>query len=144
MYGDLAGSARDRHSGDDLRELWRYRTLIVTLAARQLRLRYKNSAIGVAWSLIIPLVQVFTMTAAIGFILGSGPKNLGIVHPLRLSSLDFLSIGGSGRLFVGAHLSGLVEKSLHAEGSYADFVGRWPTWSTSRWLSPCSFSSATA
>lgn len=62
---------------EDLRELWRYRRLIVTLASRQLRLRYKNSAIGVAWSLIIPLVQAFAMTFAIGFILGSGPRNLG-------------------------------------------------------------------
>jgi len=62
---------------DDLRELWRYRSLIVTLAARQLRLRYKNSAIGLAWSLIIPLVQAFAMTVMIGYVLGSGPRNLG-------------------------------------------------------------------
>lgn len=63
--------------GEDLRELWQYRRLISVLAARQLRLRYKNSAIGVVWSLIIPCVQAFAMTFAVGFILNSGPRNMG-------------------------------------------------------------------
>jgi lipopolysaccharide transport system permease protein len=60
----------------EARELWRYRRLIRTLVERDLRVRYKNSALGVAWTMVNPLVQVFVLTVAIGFILGAGPKNL--------------------------------------------------------------------
>lgn len=60
----------------ELRELWRYRHLVRTLVERDLRVRYKNSIIGIAWTMVNPLVQVFVLTIAIGYILGSGPKNL--------------------------------------------------------------------
>lgn len=56
-------------------ELWRYRHLIRTLVERDLRVRYKNSVLGVAWTLVSPLAQVFVLTIAIHYILGSGPKN---------------------------------------------------------------------
>ncbi len=58
------------------RELWRYRHLIRILVERDLRVRYKNSVVGIGWTLINPLIQVFVLTIAIGYILGSGPKNL--------------------------------------------------------------------
>jgi len=64
-----------KHLAVDLRELWRYRAIIWVLAGRQLRVRYKNSAIGMLWSLVIPLFQVFAITVAVGYIMGSGPKN---------------------------------------------------------------------
>ena len=60
----------------EARELWRFRHLIRTLVERDLRVRYKNSIVGIAWTMINPLVQVFVLTVAIGYILGSGPKNL--------------------------------------------------------------------
>ena len=61
---------------DEIRELWRYKHLVRVLVERELRVRYKNSAIGVFWSLINPLVQVFVITVAIGFILNAGPSSL--------------------------------------------------------------------
>lgn len=60
----------------ELAELWQYRHLVRTLVERDLRVRYKNSVIGVAWTMINPLIQVFVLTIAISYILGSGPKNL--------------------------------------------------------------------
>lgn len=62
--------------GDELGELWRFRHLVRTLVERDLRVRYKNSVLGVAWTMVNPLIQVFVLTIAIGYILGSGPKNL--------------------------------------------------------------------
>jgi len=47
---------------NDLRELYRYRDLIYLLVRRDLRIRYKNSALGFFWSLMNPLLQVFIMT----------------------------------------------------------------------------------
>ena len=60
----------------ELRELWAFRHLVRTLVERDLRVRYKNSVLGIAWTMVNPLVQVFVLTIAIGYILGSGPKNL--------------------------------------------------------------------
>jgi len=60
----------------EARELWRFRHLVRTLVERDLRVRYKNSVVGIAWTMVNPLIQVFVLTVAIGYILGSGPKNL--------------------------------------------------------------------
>lgn len=60
----------------EARELWRYRHLVRTLVERDLRIRYKNSVIGIGWTMVNPLIQVFVLTVAIGYILGSGPKNI--------------------------------------------------------------------
>ncbi len=60
----------------ELAELWQFRHLVRTLVERDLRVRYKNSVIGIAWTMINPLIQVFVLTIAISYILGSGPKNL--------------------------------------------------------------------
>jgi len=60
----------------ELTELWQFRHLVRTLVERDLRVRYKNSVLGIAWTMVNPLVQVLVLTIAIGYILGSGPRNL--------------------------------------------------------------------
>ena len=60
----------------EAQELWRFRRLVRTLVERDLRVRYKNSVVGIAWTMVNPLVQVFVLTVAISFILGAGPRNL--------------------------------------------------------------------
>jgi lipopolysaccharide transport system permease protein len=40
----------------DLRELWRYRDLWLTLALRDVKLRYRQTALGVAWVVLLPLL----------------------------------------------------------------------------------------
>ena len=42
----------------DLRELWRYRELIYFLLWRDLKVRYKQTAIGAAWAVLQPLLTV--------------------------------------------------------------------------------------
>ena len=61
---------------EEARELWRYKHLVRTLVERDLRVRYRNSVLGIAWTMVNPLVQVFVLTVAISFILGAGPHNL--------------------------------------------------------------------
>jgi lipopolysaccharide transport system permease protein len=50
-----------------LRELWKYRELLVIFIQRDLKVRYKNSTLGFAWSLINPLVQVLTISIVLQF-----------------------------------------------------------------------------
>lgn len=46
----------------NLRELWRYRELIGNLVRRDLKARYKNSVLGVIWSLLNPLMMMVVFT----------------------------------------------------------------------------------
>lgn len=47
---------------DQLQELWRYRNLIANLVIRDLKVRYKNSILGVLWSLLNPLLLMVIFT----------------------------------------------------------------------------------
>jgi lipopolysaccharide transport system permease protein len=48
------------------RDLWRYRELFYFLAWRDLLVRYKQTFVGVAWSLIRPLLTMVVMTVVFG------------------------------------------------------------------------------
>ncbi len=49
-----------------LAELWSYRELVNNLVARDLKVRYKNSVLGVAWSWINPLLMMMVFTVVFG------------------------------------------------------------------------------
>ena len=68
-YGDAAAvrtvhtaSVRTPSTLSELRELYRYRTLLLSKVRRELKIRYKNSFLGFLWSFINPLVTVIVMT----------------------------------------------------------------------------------
>jgi ABC-type polysaccharide/polyol phosphate export permease len=44
------------------RELWAYRELILTLAERDLRIRYKQAVLGIAWAVISPVMMMIAFT----------------------------------------------------------------------------------
>jgi lipopolysaccharide transport system permease protein len=48
------------------RDLWRYRELFYFLAWRDLLVRYKQTVVGVAWSLLRPLVTMAVLTLVFG------------------------------------------------------------------------------
>ena len=64
----------------DLRELWTYRELIYFLAWREIKVRYKQTAIGVAWAVLQPLAMMAVFTIFFGR-LASMPSE-GIPYPL--------------------------------------------------------------
>jgi ABC-type polysaccharide/polyol phosphate export permease len=45
-----------------MRELWGFRELVLTLAERDLRVRYKQAALGVAWAVFTPVVTMIAFT----------------------------------------------------------------------------------
>ena len=51
----------------DLRELWGYRELFVVLALRDIKVRYKQTFLGVAWAVIQPLFTMIIFTAIARF-----------------------------------------------------------------------------
>jgi ABC-2 type transport system permease protein len=47
------------------RELWRFRHLVRELVSRDLKVRYKRSVLGVAWTLLGPLLQMAALTVVL-------------------------------------------------------------------------------
>ena len=81
---DHAGAAAHAHSATPLRrirsttrrtpldvgELWRYRDLWLTLALRDVKLRYRQTALGVAWVVLLPLLASGIFTLVFGVVAG--------------------------------------------------------------------------
>ena len=61
---------RPRHGWQalDLKELWQYRELLWVLALRDVKVRYKQTVLGVAWAILQPFctMVVFTIIAELG------------------------------------------------------------------------------
>lgn len=50
----------------DPRELWHFRDLLATLARRDVKLRYRQTALGVVWDLVQPVVPAFILAVVFG------------------------------------------------------------------------------
>jgi len=50
----------------DLRELWEYRELLFFLVWRDVKIRYKQTAVGAAWVIVQPLLQAAIFTIVFG------------------------------------------------------------------------------
>ena len=94
------------------RDLWRYRELFYFLAWRDLLVRYKQTFVGVGWSLIRPLLTMLVLTVVFGK-LGKMPSG-GLPYPLLvlcgMLPWQFFSnaMAESGNSLVGN--SGLISK----------------------------------
>jgi lipopolysaccharide transport system permease protein len=62
-------------------ELWRYRELFAFLAWRDLKVRYKQTVIGVAWAVLRPLLVMAIFTVVFGR-LANLPSPDGVPYPL--------------------------------------------------------------
>jgi lipopolysaccharide transport system permease protein len=62
-------SAR-RWVGLDLRDLWAHRDLLYFLILRDVKVRYKQTALGIAWAVLQPLLTMVVFTAIFGRLAG--------------------------------------------------------------------------
>jgi len=82
---------------DKLRELWQYRELIRNLVRRDLKARYKNSILGIAWSWVNPLLMMLVFTVVFNFL--AGRSDLPNYHVFILCALlpwNFFSASVNG------------------------------------------------
>jgi lipopolysaccharide transport system permease protein len=63
-----------------VRDLWRARDLVGFLALRDLKLRYKQTALGIVWAVLPPLLAMVLFSAVFGRVLGKEAD--GIPYPL--------------------------------------------------------------
>jgi lipopolysaccharide transport system permease protein len=96
----------------DWRELWAYRDLLWVLAARDVKVRYKQTLLGTAWAIVRPLTTVLIFSIVFGS-LGKMPAD-GYPYPIFIYSALLpwtffaFAISASGQSLVAS--AGLVSK----------------------------------
>src|SRR5216684_3425989 len=58
----------------DWPELWRYRELLGFLALRDVKVRYKQTALGAAWAILQPLLTMLVFSLFFGRLAGIGSE----------------------------------------------------------------------
>lgn len=134
------------------RDLWSYRELLGFLAWRDIKVRYKQAVLGVAWAVIQPAVQTFLLTFVFGKLAkmpaGGVPYPLLVLAGLLPWQLFSSAFSGAGNSLVGnSHLISkvyfprlIVPLSALAVAlidlgillaltlPFAFLAGVWPTW----------------
>jgi lipopolysaccharide transport system permease protein len=64
----------------DLGELWRYRELLYFLTLRDVKVRYKQTALGAAWAVLQPLATMLVFSLFFGRVAGN--PSSGVPYPL--------------------------------------------------------------
>ncbi len=94
------------------RDLWRYRELLGFLAWRDVRVRYKQAALGLSWAIIQPVVTTVIFTVLFGRLAkmpdGGVPYPLIVLSGLLAWQLFANSLGGSSGSLVAN--SSLISK----------------------------------
>ena len=60
----------------DLKEIWAYRELLYFLAWKQIKIRYKQTALGATWAVLQPLLTMIVFSVIFGAILGVSSDNV--------------------------------------------------------------------
>ena len=93
-----------------LKELFSYRELLVSLAKKDLKVRYKNSALGFLWSLLNPLLMMLILSFVFSLIVKFGIKDFPVFLLIGLLPWNYFNMAlGSATGAVIAN-SGLVKK----------------------------------
>jgi lipopolysaccharide transport system permease protein len=80
MSGVTIIKPKKKLSLEDVRELWRYKELLYFFVWRDLKVRYKQTAIGVAWAVFQPFISMVVFSVFFGR-LGKIPSD-GIPYPI--------------------------------------------------------------
>jgi lipopolysaccharide transport system permease protein len=86
-----------------LAELWRFRELLLTLAARDIKVRYKQTVLGALWAVLQPLAQMVVFTAffaAHGFSTEGAPPSVFYYAGLLPWQLFATSLAGASNSLV--------------------------------------------
>lgn len=108
-----------RHKPDmwgSARELLRRGEVIYTLAERDIRAQYKQAVLGIAWALLIPLVNLLMLTVLVGHVKGF---SVGGGVPVILSMyVGLLAWGLAGGAIGGGANSLVSNKALMAKSHF--------------------------
>jgi lipopolysaccharide transport system permease protein len=89
-----------------LSDLWKYRELLYFMVWRDIKVRYKQAVLGIAWAVLLPVVNILVFSFVFGVLLN---QNQGSVNYPLLSATGLLPWG----LFSGA----LMRSSMSLVGN---------------------------
>ncbi len=115
---------------DRLREIWRSRELLIYLVRTEIKVKYKNSFLGLVWSMVSPAMTLAVYTVVFGTFLKNGIPNFVIFLFSGLLLWNFFQTGVLTATGVIVNNAGLVKKvsfpreilALAAIGSAAVFL----------------------
>lgn len=101
-----------RGFGSTAVEIWGYRELLAQLIRKELKVKYKDSVLGLFWTLLRPLLYLLVYSIAIGYFLGSSRSipDFGVYLFTGLLAWNLFTdiVGGCTGVIVGN--AGLVKK----------------------------------
>lgn len=65
---------------EEAKALWRYRHLVSELVSRDIKVRYKRSFLGVAWTMLSPLLNMLAMTWVFSLVMRMDVKNFPVYY----------------------------------------------------------------
>lgn len=89
----VENSDRARPIRERMREVWNYRELLSQLVRRELKVKYKNSALGFVWTLFNPLMYLAIFSLVFGLFLRSAVPLYGIFMLSGLLAWNVFAMG---------------------------------------------------
>ena len=80
-----------------LRDIWRYRELLVGLIRKELKVKYKNSVLGFVWSMLNPALYLVVFYVVFTYVLPNGDPVLRHLPAVGAAGVEPLLIGAAGR-----------------------------------------------
>jgi len=91
-------------------ELWRTRELLFHLTRSDIKVKYKNSALGLLWSMVSPLMQLAIFWLVFGFILKNGYQHFVVFLFAGLIAWNFFSGSLNTSTGIIVERAGIVKK----------------------------------
>jgi lipopolysaccharide transport system permease protein len=99
-------------------ELYRFRELVRILVERDLKVRYKRSALGMAWTLLNPLLQMVVYTVVFSKLIRLGVPNYPVFLLAGLLPWTLISVGTTGSAFSLLNNQALIRKVAVPQAVY--------------------------
>ena len=64
-------TSRPGDRGPNLKELWRHRELLYFFVWRDLKVKYRQTLLGVAWAILVPVIQMVIFTVIFGLLVNA-------------------------------------------------------------------------
>jgi lipopolysaccharide transport system permease protein len=119
-----------------LKDVWDYRELFLTFLQRDLKVRYKQTALGVVWVVLQPLFVTGAFALIFGGIAGMPTDGLPVVLFYFAANVPWsgfsraltgaaMSIEGNAHLVTKVYFPRVVIPAAYVTGSYVDFAVGW-------------------
>jgi ABC-2 type transport system permease protein len=113
--GNISGEiSESSQAANPIRELWRYRSLLKNLVAREIKVKHKHSVLGIAWTVLSPLITTSIMALVFSSFFGmkQGKGGFGLYVLTGLVAWNLFSTA-SGMGLASIHQSASIIRKVY-------------------------------